>query len=101
MGQERLESLKAAWPTTSEKISHQIEAALFARPIFGAREAGSLKGNKADIREKIPHQNYAALFARPMGNNSVPGHFTKPRFGKSIAFVVTFYCERNLPSLQP
>ena len=54
-GQERLESLKAAWPTTSEKISHQIEAAFFARPILGAREAKSLEGNKADPREKIPH----------------------------------------------
>ncbi len=55
LGQERLKSLKAAWPTTSEKISHQIEAALFARPIFGAREARSLKGNKAATCEKNPH----------------------------------------------
>ena len=53
-GQERLESLKAYWETTSEKISHLIDAALFARPIFGAREARSPKDNRAATCEQQP-----------------------------------------------
>ena len=56
----------------------------FARPIFGAREARSLEGIKAETREKIPLQ-----------------HLTKPNVGKNIAFVVSFYGGRNLPSFQP
>ncbi len=48
LGQERLESLKAAWQTTSEKISHLKEAAVLQGQFLGQER---LEASKA-LRQK-------------------------------------------------